>query len=60
MLRDVAPKGKAICNTEALTANLEFANKHRITGTPTLIFEDGSRVPGAIGAVQLEERLARR
>ena len=60
MLRDVAPKGKAICNTEALTANLEFANKHRISGTPTLIFEDGSRVPGAIGAVQLEERLARR
>ncbi len=60
MLRDVAPKGNAICNTEALTANLEFANKHRITGTPTLIFEDGSRVPGAIGAVQLEERLARR
>ncbi len=60
MLRDVAPKGKAICNTEALTANLEFANKHRITGTPTLIFEDGSRVPGAIGAVQIEERLARR
>ena len=60
MLRDVSPKGKAICTTEALTANLEFANKHRITGTPTLIFEDGSRVPGAIGAVQLEERLARR
>ena len=60
MLRDVAPKGNAICNTEALTANLDFATRHRITGTPTLIFEDGSRVPGAIGAVQLEERLARR
>ena len=60
MLRDVAPKGKAICNTEALTANLDFAKKYRITGTPTLIFEDGSRVPGAIGAVQIEERLARR
>ena len=60
MLRDVAPKGNAICNTEALTVNLDFATRHRITGTPTLIFEDGSRVPGAIGAVQLEERLARR
>jgi len=60
MLRDAAPKGNAICNTEALTANLDFATKHRITGTPTLIFEDGSRVPGAIGAAQVEERLAKR
>ena len=60
MLRDVAPKGNAICNTEALTANLDFATRHRITGTPTLIFEDGSRVPGAIGAAQVEERLAKR
>ncbi len=60
MLRDVAPKGSATCNTEALTANLEFASKYRITGTPTLVFEDGTRVPGAIGAQQLEERLAKR
>ncbi len=60
MLRDVAPKGNAICNTEALTVNLDFATRHRITGTPTLIFEDGSRVPGAIGAAQVEERLAKR
>ena len=59
MLRDVAPKGKAICNTEALTVNLDFATRHRITGTPTLIFADGTRVPGAINTQQIEQQLAR-
>jgi thiol:disulfide interchange protein DsbC len=60
MLREQAPKGEAICNTEALDANLAFARKYRITGTPTLVFENGSRVPGAINAQQLEELLAKR
>ncbi len=59
MLRDIAPKEQAGCNTDALTANLEFAKKYRITGTPTLIFADGKRVPGAINAQQIEQNLAR-
>ena len=59
MVRDVAPKGNAICNTEALTANLDFAKKYRITGTPTIVFADGARVPGAINAQQIEQQLAR-
>ena len=59
MLRDVAPKGPGSCNTDALTANLEFAKKYRITGTPTLIFADGKRVPGAINTQQIEQNLAR-
>ena len=57
MVRDVAPKGNAICNTQALDANLEFARKYRITGTPTLIFADGTRIPGAINAQQIEQHL---
>jgi thiol:disulfide interchange protein DsbC len=59
MVSDVAPKGNAICNTEALTANLEFAHKYRITGTPTLVFTDGTRIPGAINAQQIEQQLSR-
>ena len=59
MQRDVLPKGASSCNTDALTANLEFAKKYRITGTPTLIFADGSRVPGAINTQQIEQQLAR-
>ncbi len=56
MLRDITPPA-ASCDTAALTRNVEFGKKHKITGTPTLIFADGSRVPGAIGAAQLEKFL---
>ena len=56
MLRDKTP-ADAACDTAALQRNLAFGKKHKITGTPTLIFPDGSRVPGAIGAADLEKRL---
>lgn len=46
------------CDAAALARNSEFGRKHKITGTPTLIFTDGSRVPGAIGAAEVEKLLA--
>jgi thiol:disulfide interchange protein DsbC len=46
------------CDTNAIARNKEFGEKHKITGTPTLIFADGNRVPGAIGAAQVEKFLA--
>ncbi len=58
MHSNVPPKA-ATCNTDAIKANLELAKKYRITGTPTLVFADGTRVPGAIGAQQVEQLLAR-
>ncbi|MET4579159.1 DsbC family protein [Ottowia thiooxydans] len=58
MLDNSQPKA-ASCNTDALTANVEFAKKYRITGTPTLVFADGTRVPGAINAQQIEKLLTR-
>ena len=57
MVRDQAPAA-ASCDAAALARNLEFGKKHKITGTPTLIFANGSRVPGAIGAAQVEKLLA--
>ena len=57
MVRDKAPAA-ATCDTGALQRNLAFGRKHKITGTPTLIFADGARVPGAIGAKDVEKRLA--
>ena len=57
LVRDKAPAA-ATCDTSALQRNLAFGRKHKITGTPTLIFTDGSRVPGAIGAKDVEKRLA--
>ena len=57
MLREkVTPP--ASCDTSALQRNLAFGKKFKITGTPTLIFVDGSRVPGAINDTEVEKRLA--
>ena len=57
MLRDKTPVDAA-CDTAALQRNLAFGKKYKITGTPTVIFTDGSRAPGAIGLPDLEKRLA--
>jgi thiol:disulfide interchange protein DsbC len=57
MIRDVPPPG-ASCDTSALNRNVEFGKKYRITGTPTLIFSDNTRVPGAITAAQVEKFLS--
>lgn len=57
MVRDQAP-ATAKCDEAALARNVEFGKKHKITGTPTLLFADGSRVPGAIPAAQVEKFLA--
>lgn len=57
MVRDKTP-APAACDTGALQRNLAFGKKYKITGTPTLIFTNGARVPGAIGAQDVEKRLA--
>lgn len=56
MLRD-QPVASASCDSSAIARNIEFGRKYRITGTPTLIFADGTRVPGAINAQQVEKHL---
>ncbi|BDT73515.1 putative thiol:disulfide interchange protein DsbC [Comamonadaceae bacterium OS-4] len=58
MLRDQpAPAAAAMCDTSPLARNVEFGKTYRIQGTPTLLFEDGNRVPGAIDAQQIEKHL---
>ena len=58
MVRDqaAAPASPA-CDASALMRNVALGKKHKITGTPTLIFADGSRVPGAISTAQIEKFL---
>ncbi|MGV3572206.1 MAG: DsbC family protein [Ramlibacter sp.] len=59
MVRDQpAADAESGCDASALARNLELGRKYKITGTPTLVFTDGSRVPGAIGAAQVEKLLA--
>ena len=55
MLRSVAPAGKG-CQTP-LQKLLESGRENRVTGTPTLIFADGSVVPGFIPQQEIEKRL---
>ncbi len=57
MLKDQVPSSAA-CDTTAVSRNLAFGQKHKVQGTPTLFFADGSRVPGAIDLAQLEKQLS--
>jgi thiol:disulfide interchange protein DsbC len=60
--RDWMIKGTPIaespaCDTSALQRNLALGRKHRITGTPGLVYEDGKMQPGAVGADAVERQL---
>ena len=48
----------ANCDASALDTVVEFGKKNRITGTPMLLFADGTRVPGAVPMAQVEKMLA--
>ena len=56
MVRDAPVTGDGSCATP-IEKNLAFGQARRITGTPTLIFEDGDRVPGVIPVAELEKKL---
>jgi thiol:disulfide interchange protein DsbC len=59
MVRDQAvAAASSSCDTAALNRNVELARTYRITGTPTLVFSNGTRVPGAIDAPKVEKLLA--
>ena len=51
------PKLLGDCATP-LDRNLELSRKHRVSGTPAIVFENGVRVPGMLTADQLEQQLA--
>ncbi|MFN4114910.1 MAG: DsbC family protein [Inhella sp.] len=60
MLRNKQPAAAAAsCDDAALRRNRQFANQHRIQGTPAILFEDGTRAPGALELAAIEERLKR-
>lgn len=60
MMREKVPAATVTpaCDVAAITRNVELGRKHKINGTPTLFFADGSRVPGAISVSDLEKYLA--
>ncbi len=58
MLRGEAPpKPAAGCDETAIERNLALSRKIHVNGTPAILLEDGNRIPGAVGPVELEKRL---
>lgn len=57
MLHGKKPANISNCDTSVLEKNKELALKLGITGTPTIFFEDGSRLTGAVERDALEAAL---
>lgn len=57
MLNKTAPTAAGTC-PNPVDKVVEYGKGKRISGTPTLFFEDGRRVPGAIPGDQIEKFLA--
>lgn len=48
----------AKCDAAVLARNVALGKKHRVQGTPATVFEDGTRLPGAVPLDRLEKALA--
>ncbi len=57
MIDGKTPSGREDCDTSAVTKNQEFGRKLNISGTPTMFFGDGERVPGAVPLARIEQKL---
>ena len=58
MLEAVAPaRTTGECDASAIERNTALARKHRVNGTPAIVFEDGKRIPGAMSTEQIEKQL---
>lgn len=58
MLRKVTPKAATTCDNP-IDKIVQYGQGKRISGTPTLLFADGKRIPGAIPQDQIESSLAK-
>jgi thiol:disulfide interchange protein DsbC len=57
MTRDAAISGDTKCDTP-IEKNLALGREKKVQGTPTIVFENGDRVPGAITREDFEKKLA--
>jgi thiol:disulfide interchange protein DsbC len=57
MVRDTAVSGSSTCATP-VDKILALGQAKRVHGTPTIIFENGERIPGAIPVSELEKKFA--
>ena len=52
------PRLMGPCDASAIERNLAMSRKFHIQGTPAIVFEDGTRSPGALSADVVEKRFA--
>lgn len=57
MLKGAATTDSPQCDSSVLQRNVALGRKHRINGTPGLVFEDGKHMPGAVGTEAVEKQL---
>jgi thiol:disulfide interchange protein DsbC len=57
LLNNTAPTAPGTCSTP-IEKIVAFGRQKNISGTPTMFFVDGVRIPGAIPVDQIEQRLA--
>ncbi len=58
MIKGTLTSDSPQCDTSVLQRNLALGRKHKINGTPGLVFEDGKQQPGAASAEVVEKQLA--
>ena len=58
MVNNVAPTADNKCAAAPIDKVLAFGQSKRIQGTPTIFFENGERVPGAMSISDFEKKLA--
>lgn len=58
MVEGKTPPGRDDCDTSAVTRNRDYGRRLNISGTPTMFFADGERVPGAIPIARIEQKLS--
>jgi thiol:disulfide interchange protein DsbC len=58
MVDGKAPENKDDCDTTAVKKTVEIGQQLKISGTPTLFFTDGTRIPGAVPIEQIEQKLS--
>ncbi|MBL8397674.1 MAG: DsbC family protein [Candidatus Accumulibacter sp.] len=58
MIDGKTPGGRGDCDTTAVNKTVELGRKLNISGTPTLFFLDGERIPGAIPIAKIEQKLS--
>jgi thiol:disulfide interchange protein DsbC len=58
MVDNVPPPKTTGCEAAAVDRNLAFSRIHKITGTPAVLFEDGTRKPGALPLAAVEQLMA--